>query len=261
MGKVIAISNQKGGVGKTASAVSLIAGLGKRGYKVLGIDLDPQGHLSNFMGVSKKKSSQITIYDVLRKEAKITEAIQKTSNGLVVPSNVLLAGAEQEFSSTGKEHKLHEVLEEIRNKYDFIIIDTSPALGVLTTNAFTAADYVLIPVDSDEGSIDGLVQLNNTIQTVKKYCNRNISILGIFFNVFNDRTKLGKTLFSVTEEIAANMGTKLFKTFIRRSEVMPQSRALKLNIFDYKADSTVAQDYSNLIDEMLQELGLELDRK
>lgn len=255
MGKIIAIANQKGGVGKTASAVSLIAGLGKRGYKVLGIDLDPQGHLSNFLGVNKKKMT-MTIYNVLRKDVKISEVIQKTNNGLVVPSNVLLAGAEQEFSSTGKEHKLSEALEEVRDDYDFIIIDTTPALGILTTNAFTAADYVLIPVDSDEGSIDGLVQLNNTIQTVKKYCNNNISILGIFFNVYNDRTKLGKTLYNITEEIAAKIDTKLFKSFIRRSEAMPQSRAMKSNIFDFKPDSTVAQDYNNLIDLILEELDM-----
>lgn len=227
--KVIVIANQKGGVGKTTTAICLVAGLAQKGYKTLGIDMDAQGHLSNFMGADR--TADQTMYNVLRRECKIRDIIQKTDNGMVAPSNILLAGLEQELNSIGKEHRLRESLEDIKDEYDFIVIDTSPALGILTINALAAGDYVLVPVEPDEGSLDGLLQLVDTVKSTKTYCNKNLEILGVYFNVFNERRNLGKSLQSITEDLASNLGTRVLKTTVRRAEAIPTSRTMRQNIF------------------------------
>lgn len=249
MANVIAIANQKGGVGKTTTAVTLTAGLTKRGYKTLGIDMDPQGHLSSFMGADR--GAEKMMYNVLRRECDMVDILQQTPNGIVAPANILLSGLEQELNSIGKEHRLRERLESIRDDFDYIVIDTSPALGVLTINALTAADYVLVPVEPDEGSIDGLMMLFDTVKSTKMYCNADLEILGVYFNVFNERRNLGRSLQIFTAELAEQLGTRVLETTVRRAEAVPNSRTSRVNIFDFDPGSNVAKDYEKLVDEII----------
>lgn len=249
MAKVIVIANQKGGVGKTTTAITLTAGLTKRGYKTLGLDMDPQGHLSNFMGADRGQGK--TMYDVMRRECDMADVLQQTPNGVVAPANILLSGLEQELNSIGKEQRLKERLASIKDDFDYIVIDTSPALGVLTVNALTAGDYVLVPVEPDEGSIDGLVMLFDTIKSAKMYCNANLEVLGVYFNVFNERRNLGRSLQSFTAELAQQLGTRVLETTVRRAEAIPNSRTNRVNIFDFDPTSNVAKDYDKLVDEVV----------
>lgn len=255
MAKIIVIANQKGGVGKTTTAITLVAGLTKRGYKTLGVDMDPQGHLSNFMGVNKEQEK--TMYNVLRRECNMSEILQQTPNGLVAPSNILLSGLEQELNSLGKEQRLKERLASVKDDFDFIVIDTSPALGLLTINALTAGDYVLVPVEPDEGSIDGLVMLFDTIEATKMYCNSSLKVLGVYFNVFNERRNLGRALQSFTKELAQELGTRVLTTSVRRAEAIPNSRTNRVNIFDFEPNSNVASDYDKLVDEIIELIKME----
>lgn len=255
MGQVIAISNQKGGVGKTATSMALIAGLSKRGYKTLGIDLDPQGNLTSFMGVDCNVEK--TIYDVLHERVALKDIIQETNNGLLAPANMLLSGVEKEIDGTGREYRLRNAVALIKNNFDFIIIDTSPSLGTLTINALTAADKVLVPLDSDEGSIVGLAKLWEISRPVKEYCNRDLEIIGAFFNVYDSRTIVGKDIKKSTAEFIVNNGieTRVFESSIRRAEAVIHSRITRTNIFDFDSKSKIVSDYEALIDELLFYLG------
>ena len=177
MSLTIVLSNQKGGVGKTTSAYVLSTALKEKGYKVLAVDMDPQGNLSFAMGADTESA---TIYDVLKGELKPRYAVQKSALVDIIPSNILLSGIELEFTGARREFLLKEALESLKSSYDYILIDSPPALGVLTVNAFTASDYVLVPMLSDIFSLQGITQLDETICRVRNYCNPRIQILGYF---------------------------------------------------------------------------------
>lgn len=250
--KIIAISNQKGGVGKTTTSHSIIVGLAKRGYKVLGIDIDPQANLSSVCGAENYNTP--TVYELMKCDAKSDEVVQTIKNSDLeydfISSNIMLAGIEHELSSTGREYRLKEVIEPISSKYDFIIIDTPPSLGILTVNAFTFATDIIIPTTAGIFAATGINQLNETIKNVKKYCNPDIKINGILFTRFNPRTNISKQIKELTEKLSEYISVPIYNTYIRNSVVIEEAQANKNDIFQY-SKSTVYEDYNNFIDEFL----------
>ena len=193
MGRIISVANQKGGVGKTTTTVSLAASLAKLGQKVLIIDSDPQGNATSGLGVQKAELAY-DVYDVIVNEVNVHEVIVPTTreNLMIVPSTIQLAGAEIELTNqTHREQKLKQALTTIRDEYDYIFIDCPPSLGHLTMNAFTASDTVLIPVQCEYYALEGLSQLMNTITMVRKHFNPQLKIEGVLLTMFDARTNLG----------------------------------------------------------------------
>lgn len=246
---IITISNQKGGVAKTTTSAALAAGLKQKGYTVLAIDLDPQGNLSDNVGADNREKP--TIYELLKNQASIQEVIQHTEQFDIIPSNIMLAGLEKEIiSDLGKEQRLKEVLENVT--YDYIIIDTPPALGLLTINAFTACDEVIIPTTAGIFSASGITQLYDTICNVKKYCNANIKINGILITKFNPRSNNNQDMKNLINKLCEYIDAPVYKTFIRNSIVIEEAQTRKTDIFTYKKDSTVSVDYLEFINEFLK---------
>lgn len=247
--KTISIINQKGGVGKTTTALCLGAGLTKKGYKTLLIDIDPQTNLSLTTGTSKAKK---TTLGLITGEVEAEEAIiSGTPFGDVIPASKDLAGADSFITGTGKEYALKEAIEPILNSYHYIIIDTPPALGILTVSALTASDNVLIPAQADIYSIQGITQLLETIEPVKKYTNKDLSILGILLTRFNARTILSNELRDLLEAKARELETKVYKTTIREAIAIKESQLLGRSIFDYKPSANVTLDYESFIEEFI----------
>lgn len=248
--RIIAISNQKGGVGKTTTAQALCAGLASRGFKVLGIDLDPQGNFSVACGADNKE--YVTIRDVLYRSVVIGDAIQSVSGGYdVVPSNIMLATAEQQLIQTGKEFRLRESLEAVADQYDYVIIDTPPSLGVLTVNAFTACDSVIIPTTADYFATAGIFELSESIKEIKKYCNPRMKIAGILFTRFNGRIKIAQEIEQIAQELSEHIKVPIFSTKIRSSVAIMEAQARSKDIFDHAGTSPVAEDYTQFINEFL----------
>lgn len=250
MAKVIAIANQKGGVAKTTTTAALAAGLKQRGFKVLAVDVDPQGNLSDSAGADNQR--KVTVYELLKGQTTAEEAIQKLDVFDIIPANIMLAGAEQELSQLGKEQRLKERLGPIMEMYDYILIDTPPALGVLTINAFTVADEIIIPTTAGIFAASGIMQLNDTIENVRKYCNGKVKINGILLTKYNPRANNNKDMKDLTEQIAAYMKAPMYKTYIRSSVVVEEAQARKEDLFRYKVNSTVAEDYANFVEEYLK---------
>lgn len=248
--KIIAIANQKGGIGKTTTTAALAAGLKQRGFKVLAVDVDPQGNLSTSSGADNVKLP--TVYEMLKGENTAEETIQKLQVFDIIPSNVMLAGAEQEFSQLGKEQRLKERLQPVIGLYDYIIIDTPPALGVLTVNAFTVADEIIIPTTAGVFAANGIKQLHDTIVNVRKYCNDKVKIAGILLTRFDPRANNNKDMKELTEQLGDYINAKLYDTYIRASVVIEEAQAKQVDVFSYKGSSTVAQDYSAFVDEYLK---------
>ena len=251
MSLIISVANQKGGVSKSTTAQALVTGLADKGYKSLGIDFDPQGSVSFSTAINSDKP---TIYEVLKGETSIDEAIQHIDNFDILPSNILLSGVEVEFTKTGREYLLKEVLQNIKDNYDFIIIDCPPSLSLLTINAFTTADLILIPMIADVFSIQGITQLNDTIMQVKKYCNSKLDIVGILLTKFNKRQNLSMGVKNTIEELAEKLDTKIFKTFIRESVAIREAQIQQKNLLSYDIKSNATIDYNSFIDEFLKRI-------
>ena len=251
--QIIAIANQKGGTGKTTTALSLAYGLYGRGNKVLIVDLDPQCNASYALGIDLLNAP--TVYQVLKNEKAIKEAIQPVRVGLdVLTGSLSLAGADAEFIQTGREHMLQEVLEPIKNKYDYIIIDDAPTLGIMVTNALTAADQVIIPVGAgDAFSLLGLTQLNGLIQSVQRYCNPSLKIAGLLITRFNKRANANQVMQDQVEHIAEKIGTRVFKTAIRESVSIKESQILRADLFEQSPRANATLDYNEFIKELLNE--------
>ena len=250
MAKVISVTNQKGGVGKTTTTGAIASGLKIKGFKVLCVDLDPQSNLSFSAGAETEDCP--TIYDVLKGEAKTSFSIQKTQSFDIIASNILLSGIELEFTQTGREYLLKEALSSIKNKYDYIFIDTPPALSILTVNAFTASDYIIIPMLADIFSLQGITQLSETIERVRTYCNPNLKIEGIILTKYNKRTILSREIKGTAELIAQELHTSLFNTTIRASVAVMESQTNQQNIHEYSPRNGATLDYVNLVDEFLE---------
>lgn len=247
--KTIAVINQKGGVGKSTTAASLGAGLTLKGFKVLYIDLDAQGNLTYTLGADPKG---LTALDVLTKEATAAAAVQHTAQGDVIATSPSLAGADTVITSVGKEYRLKEALEPLKESYDYIIIDTPPALSVLTINALTACTGAIIPAQADIYSLQGISQLNSTIQTVRQYCNPSLEVMGIVLTRYSSRAILSREVAEMIEQTAERLNTKLYKTTIRENIAVKEAQASQQNIFEYAPKSNAASDYSALVDEIIE---------
>lgn len=250
MAKVIAVANQKGGVAKTTTSGALAAGLKQKGFRVLAIDIDPQGNLSDSIGAEMYESD--TIYNLLKQEVNAADTIQNLDVFDIIPANIMLAGAEQEISQTGKEFRLKEAIEPIKVNYDYIIIDTPPSLGVLTVNAFTSADEILIPTTAGIFAVNGIQQLSTTIKNTRKYFNPNLRIAGVLITRYNPRAIINQNVKELTEQIAEHIGSDVFETYIRNSVIVEESQANHIDIFSYRKDSTVAEDYTAFVNEFLR---------
>lgn len=250
MSRVISISNQKGGVGKTTTVCSLAAGLKKKGFRVLMIDLDPQGNLGFSVGAETETCA--TIYDVLKGDVKTQFAIQKSDTADIIISSILLSGIELEFTNTGREYLLKEALKPILGLYDYILLDTPPALGIITINAFTASDTVVVPMLSDIFSLQGIAKLYETVERVKKYCNPSLTISGILLTKFNPRTLLSREIRGTAELIAQDLNIPLFNSYIRSSVVVSEAQSIQQNILDYSPKNNIAKDYLKFTDELLE---------
>ena len=250
MAKIISISNQKGGVGKTTTTGAIAAGLKIKGYKVLCVDLDPQSNLSFSSGAETEDCP--TIYEVLKGEAKTSFTIQKMPSFDIISSNILLSGIELEFTQTGREYLLREALSTVKDKYDYIFIDTPPALSILTVNAFTASDYIIIPMLADIFSLQGIAQLSETIDRVKKYCNPNLKIEGIVLTKFNKRTILGREIKGTAELIAQQLGTSVFNTTIRSSVAIMEAQTNQQEMFSYAPKNSAVKDFKDFVNELIE---------
>ena len=250
MGKIIAIANQKGGVGKTTTSVNLSALLAKKGKKVVLIDADPQGNATSGLGVDKDVEK--SLYDVLINEEPVAGTLQDTveKNLKICPSNMNLAGAEVELvSQMSREHRLKEQLEGIKDKYDYIFIDCPPSLGLITLNSFTAADSVLIPVQCEYYALEGLGQLLNTINLVKKHLNKSLEIEGALLTMYDIRTNLSN---QVVKEVKKYFDNKVYKTVIPRNVRLSEAPSFGMPITMYDPKSKGARSYEKLAKEFLK---------
>ncbi len=250
MGKVISIANQKGGVGKTTTAVNLSTCLAKSGKKVLMIDADPQGNATSGLGIEKEV--EISIYDVMINDVPIKETLKDSciKTLKVCPSNINLAGAEVELvSMMSREHRLKEKLDEIKDEFDFIIIDCPPSLGLITLNSFTASDSVLIPIQCEYYALEGLGQLINTINLVKKHLNRNFEIEGALLTMYDIRTNLSN---QVVKEVKNYFGEKVYKTVIPRNVKLSEAPSYGMPITIYDAKSKGAKCYDKFTKEFIK---------
>lgn len=250
MGKIISVANQKGGVGKTTTTVNLGTILAKKGKKVLLIDADPQGNATSGLGVEKEVEN--TTYDILVNDVTMEETIQDSSikNLKVCPANMSLAGAEVELvSMMSREQRLKEKLEEVKDKFDYILIDCPPSLGLITLNSFTASNSVLIPVQCEYFALEGLGQLINTIERVRKYLNKEIQIEGALLTMYDARTNLSN---QVVKEVKKYFNDKVYKTVIPRNVRLSEAPSYGMPITEYDARSKGAKSYVKFAREFLK---------
>ena len=251
MGKIVAVINQKGGVGKTTTAVNLAACLAYKGKKVLVVDSDPQGNATSGLGISKD-SIEFSLYDCLADGSKTKDAVIKSAcRGLsVIPSLPELSAAEIELASQDKrEYFVKEALKDVVDNYDFIIIDSPPALGMLTINIMTAADSILIPIQCEYYALEGLTQLMNTVRLVKKRLNPALDIEGVVLTMLNGRTKLGV---QVVDEVKKYFGQKVYTTIIPRNVRLGEAPSFGQPINVYDSRSAGALAYASLTCEFLK---------
>ena len=248
MPHIIAVTNQKGGVGKTTTCSALVSGLAMSGYKVLGIDLDPQGNLGFSLGIDIETG--LSIYDLLKGEAEPYEAIRSTQFGDILPSNILLSSAELEFNRSGREFILSNAIAPVKNNYDYIIIDTPPALNILTVNAYVTSTSLIIPMIPEVLSLLGISQLKDTIEVVKKFFNPSLRILGVLLTKYNKHLNLVKEVEDLTAAIAEQLETAILRTRIRNNVAVAEAPAHGQSVLSYAPKSNAAADYYALIKEV-----------
>mgnify|MGYP000993582728 CR=1 FL=1 len=251
MGKVIAIANQKGGVGKTTTAINLGAGLASQGKRVLLVDIDPQGNTTSGVGV-RKPSIKRCMYDVLVSGIPMETVITPTEveNLWIAPASIQLAGAEIELvPSMSREEKLRQHMENIRNQYDFVLIDCPPSLGLLTVNALTAADSILVPIQCEYYALEGLSQLVNTIKLVQRHLNKSLKLEGALLTMYDPRTNLAA---QVVSEVRAYFGNQVYETIIPRNVKLSEAPSHGQTILDYDPRSKGAETYMQLTAEVLK---------
>ena len=252
MSKVIAVTNQKGGVGKTTTSVNLSAALAYMGKKVLLVDIDPQANATQGIGVDRSSLS-LTVYDAITQSTPLKDIIISTDvkNLDIVPANIDLAGVEIELSQvkSGREQRIRNALETVKERYDFVIIDCPPALGLLNTNALTASDAVLIPVQCEYYALEGLTQLLNTILLTQKVFNEKLTIEGVLLTILDSRTNLG---IEVSQEVRKYFREKVYDVVIPRNIKLSEAPSEGLNIFDYDNTSEGAKAYAKLAKEVVK---------
>lgn len=250
--KVITLSNQKGGVAKTTTCLALASGLYQKGYSVLCCDLDPQCNLSLGTGADVLNTKN-TLYDVFKGRIDISDVIRHISLGFdLVTGGLALAGADMEFTATGREYLLKEALETVQDKYDYVVIDTPPTLGILVTNALTASNSIIIPLTADMFALQGLSQLYKLIQSVKKYSNHDLEIEGLLITRHDERTNVSKALLNKIHSVADEMGVKVFEACIRNSVVVRECQLMGVDIFKEAPKANAVQDYKAFVDEFME---------
>ena len=250
MGRIIAVANQKGGVGKTTTTINLSACLAEQGQKLLVIDVDPQGNTTSGLGIDKNNTEN-TVYELMLGEASINDCIYKSvmDDLDVIPSNVNLAGAEIDLIDIDdREYILKKIVDSLKEKYDFILIDCPPSLSMVTVNAMTAANTVLVPIQCEYYALEGLSQLIRTINLVKQKLNPELEIEGVVFTMYDARTNLS---LQVVENVKANLKQTVYKTIIPRNIRLAEapSHGLPINLYDTK--SAGAESYRLLADEVI----------
>ncbi len=255
MKDILLIINQKGGVAKSTTALALGAALHLRGERVLFIDLDAQGNLSDTLAVHEGEANLFSLLQERQnpemRKTQMLACIQKTPVGDAIAASAQLAFSDIAISGVGKEMRLKELLQPLYDLYDYIVLDTPPALGILTVNALTAATAALIPAQADAYSLHGISQLYDTIETVREYTNPNLRILGILLTRYNGRSILSREVADGMSDAAQKMGTQLCKTRIRECIALKEAQAQRCHIFDYAPRSNAATDYKNLLAELL----------
>lgn len=251
MSKVIAIANQKGGVGKTTTTVNLSACLAHKGKRVLTIDIDPQGNTTSGLGINKQSITK-SIYDVLINDENMKNCIVDTmlENLKVCPSNIQLAGAEVELVTViSRENRMKVALADIRDEFDFILIDCPPSLGLLTLNSLTASDTVLVPIQCEYYALEGLSQLMNTVKLVQKHLNPSLEVEGVVLTMFDARTNLS---IQVVDEVKKYFRNKVYRTIIPRNVRLSEAPSYGLPIILYDSHSKGAECYTDLAEEVIE---------
>jgi chromosome partitioning protein len=247
---IVAIANQKGGVGKTTTAINLSACVAQSGYRTLAIDIDPQGNMTSGLGVGKS-AERPSIYDVLINETSISQAVCPTpmEHLFLVPANIALAGAEVELVSVmAREYVLQKALETIRDEYDFVFIDCPPSLGLLTLNALTAADKLLVPIQCEFFALEGLTQLMSTVALVRRHLNDALEVEGVVMTMFDSRTNLSQ---QVVEEVKRFFPNRVYSSFIPRNIRLAEAPSFGLPVVMYDRACTGAAAYASLAQEFI----------
>ena len=250
MGKIISVANQKGGVGKTTTTINISSIIAKKNKKVLLVDADPQGNATSGLGISK--DCEFSTYDVLINDVEISNTIQKVKvkNLDVCPANMSLAGAEVELvSAVGREYRFKDKLDKVKDYYDYVFIDCPPSLGLITLNALSASDSVLIPVQCEYFALEGVGELLKTIELVRKYYNRNLTIEGAVLTMYDARTKLSN---QVVKEVNKYFENRVFDTVIPRNVRLSEAPSYGLPIVIYDPMSKGARSYEKLSKEILK---------
>ena len=250
MGKVVSIASQKGGVGKTTTAINMASILAKKNKKVLLIDADPQGNATSGLGLDK--NCEFSTYDILINEVEIVNTIQKVNikHLDVCPTNMSLAGAEVELvGAVGREYRLKDKIDKAKDNYDYIFIDCPPSLGLVTLNALTASDSVLIPVQCEYFALEGVGELLKTVDLVRKYYNRNLTIEGAVLTMYDSRTKLSN---QVVKEVSKFFENRVFDTVIPRNVRLSEAPSFGMPIITYDSRSKGAKSYDKLVKEFLK---------
>ena len=250
MARITTILNQKGGVAKTTTAHALATGLNHRGYKTLVIDADPQGNISYTM---QADPAQTGLYEAMKGIVSPTDMIQHTAQGDLIGSSIDLAGADMEFTQTGREYILREVLDGISGDYTHIIIDSPPSLGIMTINALTASTDIVIPVGAEIYALQGLQQLLNTIGKVQRYSNQHLSIAGLLITRKGNKAVATRQLIDAIQQQAKALDIHLYKTVIREAVAIREAQILQGSIFDTHPRAKVTEDYSSFITEYLEQ--------
>jgi chromosome partitioning protein len=248
--RTIAFINQKGGVGKTTATANITAELRRRGKKTLMIDLDPQGNLTYIAGANGKKAG---VFELLTQEEQIANVIQSTKQGDIIAASADLA-TEGILSETGKEYRLKEAIEPLQCLYEYILIDCSPSLGILTINALTAATGAIIPMQADILSLQALGQFNGTLEAVRKYTNKNLKLYGIVLTRYNGRAVLSQEAAQMIEQTAKQLGTKVYRAPIRENIAVKEAQAARMDIFTHAPKSHAAADFEVLTTEILKDM-------
>ena len=247
---IFAIANQKGGTGKSTTAATTAAGLTKRGYKALLIDLDPQGNTSFSFGA--ETGSRKNIFSILSGSVKAAEAVQTTAQGNIIVSAPELATADLSFNGKGGEYLLQTALKPLKRLFDYIIIDCPPSLGILTINALTAADRIILTATADVYSLQGLTQIYKTIAAVQAYSNKALKVEGLLLTQYNGRTTVSREIREALQITAAKqLNSKVFNATIRNSTKVKEAQIKRMSLFDYAPKATVTADYNLFIDELL----------